>query len=393
MASQAIIDPTKAGKYPVILSDALLGKASKETYTGVRYNHRPALSSDAAPHTARLKKSAKDDSYNLGFDDQGNRYQYNGVRTTDDGNFVLIFDPARKAFVLHQVDSTFHMNLTRTPTDSNVDSLRKQFPHLEVKSSIPAARGQKGKGAAKAGAGKATAGKAKDVRKTAGEAPKANKKPVTLTLPDLNAASSASPPSQQIQKQLDTPAEPERKPKRRALSPVESEEEEDDDDDGGLTVEYPGGNPSAFQPPSGFSPAFPVAVTRRFSEFARDIERESEEDEFNNNNNNNNNNNKNQLTGGYEYREDSEEEGYEEGDEFDGEEEDEPTQQLPPPKPFNNLEVPAPAEPDRYTFDNGDDSDADGDDDVMDLEAELEREFDKVVNGGNDSDSSVSEEE
>jgi hypothetical protein len=36
MAAPGIVDPTKAGKYPVILSDALLGKASKETYTGVR---------------------------------------------------------------------------------------------------------------------------------------------------------------------------------------------------------------------------------------------------------------------------------------------------------------------------------------------------------------------
>jgi hypothetical protein len=28
--------PTKAAKYPVVLSDALLGKPSKETYTGIR---------------------------------------------------------------------------------------------------------------------------------------------------------------------------------------------------------------------------------------------------------------------------------------------------------------------------------------------------------------------
>ncbi|KAL2136395.1 hypothetical protein VTI74DRAFT_3829 [Chaetomium olivicolor] len=387
MAAPGIIDPTKAGQYPVILSDALLGKPSKETYTGVRYNHRPALSSDTAPHTARLKKSGKDDSYNLGFDDQGNKYQYNGIRTSDDGNYVLIFDPARKAFVLHRVDSTFHMNLTRTPTDSNAESLRKQFPHLEVKSSAPT-KGQKGKGAAKAGTGKTTAGKAKDVSKPV-EDSKTASKPVALTLPDPNAVSSTSPPSHQSEKKQEATAEPEKKPKRRALSPVESEEEEDDDDDGGLTVEYPGGNPSAFQPPSGFSPAFPVAVTRRFSEFAKDIQQGSEEDEFDDNDNNNN-----RMMGGYEFKEESEEEGYEEGDEYDGEEEEEePTQQLPPSHPVKNLEVPVAVEPDRYTFDDGDDSDADANQDAMDLEAELDREFDKVVNGGNDSDSSVSEEE
>lgn len=36
MAAAGLLDPTKAGKYPVILSDALLGKESSEVYTGVR---------------------------------------------------------------------------------------------------------------------------------------------------------------------------------------------------------------------------------------------------------------------------------------------------------------------------------------------------------------------
>ena len=70
MAAQGpIVDPTKPAKYPIILSDALLGKTPKETYTGIRYNHKPALSSDAAPASARLKRSAKEGVFNLGFDD------------------------------------------------------------------------------------------------------------------------------------------------------------------------------------------------------------------------------------------------------------------------------------------------------------------------------------
>jgi len=36
MTTMAAIDIEKAGKYPIVLSDALLGKASKETYTGVK---------------------------------------------------------------------------------------------------------------------------------------------------------------------------------------------------------------------------------------------------------------------------------------------------------------------------------------------------------------------
>ncbi len=166
-------------------------------------NHRPTLSSDAAPSTARLKKSAKDESYNLGFDDQGDKYQYNGVRTTDDGNFILIFDPARKVFVLHRVDSTFHMNITRTPSDSNVESLRKQFPQLEVKAAstqkLPKRKTPADKASASASASNATAtvtatttakgtgagAKAKDARKPAEDTPKKKNKAVELTLPDL----------------------------------------------------------------------------------------------------------------------------------------------------------------------------------------------------------------
>lgn len=36
MAAASPVDPSKTATYPVVLSDALLGKASKETYTGIR---------------------------------------------------------------------------------------------------------------------------------------------------------------------------------------------------------------------------------------------------------------------------------------------------------------------------------------------------------------------
>jgi hypothetical protein len=43
MAAPATVDPTKSAKYPIILSDALLGKASKETYTGIRCKHHSTM--------------------------------------------------------------------------------------------------------------------------------------------------------------------------------------------------------------------------------------------------------------------------------------------------------------------------------------------------------------
>ncbi|KAK0729723.1 RNA polymerase II transcription elongation factor-domain-containing protein [Lasiosphaeris hirsuta] len=399
MAAPGTIDPTKPAKYPIILSDALLGKSSKETYTGIRYNHRPTLSSDTAPGTARLKKSARDGQYNLGFDDNGDKYQFSGTRTTDDGNYVLIFDPARKAFVLHRVDSLFHMNITRTPDNGSIESLRKQFPQLEVRSGSgagsssnnpPSATGTgkqaKGKAAEKApGAGKGKESANPTPKATPKAAPrsaaKANKnikaektKPMALTLPTMSKAPSPAPPPP-----APAPAQEEQKPKRRARSPVESEEE-DDDDDIGLTIEYPGGPPpssfpSAFAPPNNFSPAFPA--TRRFSEFVR---------------------------GGHE--EEDEDADAEIDDMYDMEEEDESSgagTTFKLPSPINNavkeIEV-----PERFVFEpSRPDEDALGEtdaefEDVPDLEAELEKEFLMMDNkltegGGHDSDSSMSEEE
>lgn len=38
----AIIDPTKAGKYPVVLSDALLGGPGKNVFTDMRCTFYPS---------------------------------------------------------------------------------------------------------------------------------------------------------------------------------------------------------------------------------------------------------------------------------------------------------------------------------------------------------------
>ncbi|KAK5654381.1 hypothetical protein OQA88_7290 [Cercophora sp. LCS_1] len=390
MAAPGAIDPTKPAKYPIILSDALLGKSSsKETYTGIRYNHRPTLSTDNAPAQARLKKSARDGSYNLGFDDNGDRYQYQGVRTTDDGNCVLIFDPARKAFVLHRVDSMFHMNITRMPTDSNVESLRKQFPQLEVKSGSSSKAQQKGKDApSKTAPAKAPAsakGKGKETKSTPAKEPmvakgkkvakpaeKEKPKPIELALPTVNKSITPPMPTLPMPQVKAPAAEPApEKRKQRSRSPIESEESEVDDDDIGLTIEYPDGNPSSyrssFQPSNNFSPTFPQ---RRFSEFVRDADNEDDADG---------------------------EIGYdpEEDDDDDAEEfMDVPMNRGPtgyrPVSPVVNNPVEA---PERFVFEP---AEVEVDDELeMDLEAELERELmnAEAEAAGADSDSSMSEEE
>lgn len=270
------------------------------------------------------------------------------------------------------------MNLTRTPTDSNIESLRKQFPHLEVKTG-KATKQQKGKAADKAAAAKAKEGNtpAKNTPKAKAASKPEKGKAVSLTLPDVKAAPAKS---SSLPTSAPPPAEPEKKTKRRATSPVESEED-DDDDDGGLTVEYPGGNPAAFQPTSHFSSSFPVAVTRRFSEFARDIEQGEEEDE---DIGDDVAGRTDRGYGGY----GDDEAGYEEEEEEEDEEEEEEEPQ--PRRPPVLAEPPVAVEPEVYTFDDGDD---DGDADFGDLEADMEREFEQVQNEGHESDSSVSEEE
>ncbi|KAL7894516.1 RNA polymerase II transcription elongation factor domain-containing protein [Trichoderma sp. SZMC 28014] len=123
-----LIDPTVKGNYPVILGVGLLGKPSNEIFTGIRYNHKPTF----PQADARLKPSipGKTSSYDLNFSSAEGTVGFAGTRSTEDGDYVLYFDPERKAFVLDKVDSTFNMNLTRTPTNSNPDDLRRRHPHL-----------------------------------------------------------------------------------------------------------------------------------------------------------------------------------------------------------------------------------------------------------------------
>ncbi|KAG5744507.1 hypothetical protein H9Q70_012785, partial [Fusarium xylarioides] len=133
MAAAGLIDPTKTGNYPVILGDALLGKTSNEIFTGIKYNHKPTLSSDSVPNLARIKPSipGKTASYDLTYTDNDAKYAFTGTRNKDSGQYVLYFDPSREAFILDLVDSTFNMNVTRLPGNADADSLRRQYPHID----------------------------------------------------------------------------------------------------------------------------------------------------------------------------------------------------------------------------------------------------------------------
>ncbi|WYZ39287.1 hypothetical protein EsH8_III_001201 [Colletotrichum jinshuiense] len=274
-AVNGLIDPTKTGKYPVILSDTLLGRTQKEVFTAVRYNHKPDLPSE--PATARLKPETPGDksSFDLSFPDGNNGvYSYAGTRTMDDNQYVLYFDPNRKAFILDRVDSTFHMNVTRTPTNDNPETLRQQFEQLDTSITAtpefrkPAAADGKDKLPAKP-ASKASAGPKRPSASSNKAAAKPRKpatdkkksEPIQLALPTNDAPPPPKPAAAPAKK----------KETARKAAAGSDEEEDDDDDDFGLTIEYPDENKN--KKPD-FSPAFPSQGIniRRFSDFLRDSE-------------------------------------------------------------------------------------------------------------------------
>ncbi|CRK31548.1 hypothetical protein BN1723_018459, partial [Verticillium longisporum] len=87
-----------------------------------------------APALARLKPETPGtkDNFELSYSDAGGTYGYAGTRSTDSNQYVLYFDEAKKAFILDRVDSTFNMNLTRTPETTDPERLRQQFEHLDT---------------------------------------------------------------------------------------------------------------------------------------------------------------------------------------------------------------------------------------------------------------------
>ncbi|XXH05864.1 hypothetical protein Hte_012305 [Hypoxylon texense] len=237
-----IVDPTKAGKYPVVLSDALLGKDPKEIYTGVR-----------SPAQARIKPSSSKKgppSYDLSFQDDGGRYQYKGTRGVEENQYVMIFDAAREVFVIHKVDSMFNMNLVQTPSNDNATSLRQEYRQLESHSNSSA------KAASKQSA------KAKNEEKKTAAKPR---KPATKS--KAQEKPSASVPDKK------PPPKPTATTKKQRPAAAESEEESSDDDLG-LTIENPGGSvPSVSR---NFSPN--LFGIRPFSDFEQQNEEEEQDD-------------------------------------------------------------------------------------------------------------------
>lgn len=225
-------------------------------------NHKPSFSTDSA--RARLKPAAgssQQNSYDLNFlgADGRTEYAFTGARTVGDGRYVLYFDPKREAFILDRMDSTFHMNLTRTPSNSDPDSLARRYPHLDEAST---------KGSSSSAKPEKTI-KAKPAR---AKSPPARKKDPPARKQERKAPPQAKNINLALPQAGKTGGKPKTKPQSRPAEDEEDEEDEGDDDL--LLVEYPGGDPSKSQSRD-FSPAFPSV--RRFDDFMD--QRESEADD------------------------------------------------------------------------------------------------------------------
>ncbi|KAH8169779.1 RNA polymerase II transcription elongation factor domain-containing protein [Sarocladium implicatum] len=260
-----LVDPTVTGNYPIILGDGLLGKPSNDIFTGIRYNHKPEHSSSNAPEQARLKPAVagKTTSYDLSYNDNGT-YAFAGTRNIDSKQYVLHFDPKRKAFILDRIDSTFNMNITRTPTNTDPESLRQRHPHIKDEDLKPQSKPAAAPAPAPAPAPKP---KSKAKPKATGnvfqqtKAPRKNekkqvKKDVELALPKPQA----SPP----------PEQKKRKPRK------DEDDEDEEEEEGPDPLEVDWGSPKDNNK-TDFSPAFTAVAPRTFDDYMNQRESEAEE--------------------------------------------------------------------------------------------------------------------
>lgn len=78
----------------------------------------------------KLQPSENTSKFDLALTNNNEEYTYHGIRNASDDQYVLLFNPERKAFILHQLDSSFNMNLTSTPWDQDAASLKQSYDQL-----------------------------------------------------------------------------------------------------------------------------------------------------------------------------------------------------------------------------------------------------------------------
>ena len=211
---------------------------------GFSDNHKADPSSDSSVSSLQLQPSSDSDptNYDLSFSDNSEQYSYHGSRISADEQYVLIFNPEKKHFVLHRIDSTFDMNLVSAPWDEDESNLRSQYPQLSPPTKPQAAVAAVQRRASKSAKVSAPMPKGSTGAKVEAKRRKAEK------------AKKPKPPRE----------------------PTPEEEESDDV----LTIEYPDGPPSQ-QYQYNSTPVFQRNVSEEVSDEESDAEHEEYEEERN----------------------------------------------------------------------------------------------------------------
>lgn len=101
-------------------------------------NHKPDTTSSTSLHLQPSSSKSYDMTLDSGSPDSS--YTYSGMRTSNDGQYVLIFDPAKKHFVLHRLDSSFAMNMTDAPiTEEDASTYPQLSPRARPQASSTSA--------------------------------------------------------------------------------------------------------------------------------------------------------------------------------------------------------------------------------------------------------------
>ncbi|CCU82048.1 putative member of EAF superfamily [Blumeria hordei DH14] len=106
------------GEYPIVLSDALLGRATNTQNTAIdSYSTIPR----------RLAPSGeKANSFSLSFPENSDNLSYQGERSSAQEQYILIFNADKEQFVLHRVDSNFDMKRVCSSSSKKPTGLRTQ---------------------------------------------------------------------------------------------------------------------------------------------------------------------------------------------------------------------------------------------------------------------------
>ncbi|MCJ1423602.1 hypothetical protein MMC29_001486 [Sticta canariensis] len=134
------IDPAKQAKYPITISEQLLGEVERGSrqHALLHFNHKPKLSNSPHETTISPSPSHSDNSCNLSIkvDSDGNGYSYTGSQRGSEA-CALIYDPQSQTLRLDKISTEFSFNLHATPTNKSSKALASQYPHIPTGDSEP----------------------------------------------------------------------------------------------------------------------------------------------------------------------------------------------------------------------------------------------------------------